>query len=195
MRTRSSVPSGHSCAARARCASAAAATASFARRNATKNASPCVSISCPSCATNAVRKIRWWSARAIPKRSPSCFNRRVGPSMSAKRKVIVPCGSSATGPECPTKLRGWLGSTHGGQKLVRDRGAAESQEQSALLEWLPLEPVRLDLGARYGEHLEHRARLTERSDELVPSVAVSRDALGERDELTDLVFQPQTELA
>ena len=48
MRTRSSVPCGHSCSARRRWAVTAVETASFARRKATKNESPCVSISWPS---------------------------------------------------------------------------------------------------------------------------------------------------
>src|SRR4029453_14952859 len=47
IRTRNSAPSGHSYSASARWPSTAAATASLARRKATKNESPCVSISWP----------------------------------------------------------------------------------------------------------------------------------------------------
>ena len=49
-------PSGHSWAASERWIATAASTASRALRKATKNESPCVSISSPPCATNASRR-------------------------------------------------------------------------------------------------------------------------------------------
>ena len=58
-------PSGHSWSRSARCASTAAATASRARGNEKKNASPCVSISVPPRAPNVSRTIRRWSRETL----------------------------------------------------------------------------------------------------------------------------------
>ena len=55
IRTRTSTPSGQRCDASARCALTAAAIASLARAKATKNASPSVWTSRPSCSSNAAR--------------------------------------------------------------------------------------------------------------------------------------------
>ena len=54
IRTRTSAPRGHSCSESARCPSTAARTASFARGNEKKNASPCVSTSWPAAASKAL---------------------------------------------------------------------------------------------------------------------------------------------
>src|SRR5436190_2384740 len=78
-------------------ASRAAASASEARANATKNASPCVSTSTPRCRTKASRSTRLCSANVCAYASPSSCNNHVEPSMSVKRNVTVPVGSSRTG--------------------------------------------------------------------------------------------------
>ena len=59
-------PSGQSCAASARCAATAASTASFGLRNATKNESPCVSISWPPASSKAPRRSRLCVASTSP---------------------------------------------------------------------------------------------------------------------------------
>src|SRR5919201_4054463 len=82
-------------------AALAAASASDARENATKNASPCVSTSTPLCCANASRNTRRCSASASAYASPSSCSSRVEPSMSVNRKVTVPEGSSATGVHHP----------------------------------------------------------------------------------------------
>ena len=79
------------------CAAAtAAAAAPAAVGNATKNASPCVSTSTPPCAANAVAQHPTvLSQRHLHSASgPSMCSSRVDPSMSVKRKVTVPLGSS-----------------------------------------------------------------------------------------------------
>jgi len=65
MRTRTAPPGVHDAVARARWLCTAAATAWVARRNTTKNASPCVLTSQPSYAVKAVRSsVRWVSSTA-----------------------------------------------------------------------------------------------------------------------------------
>ena len=88
-------PSGQACSASARWAATAASERRVRGAKAKKNASPCVSISA-SRASAASRRIRRCSASTSPYRSPSCLSSRVEPSMSVKRKVTVPLGSSAT---------------------------------------------------------------------------------------------------
>src|SRR4051812_19617920 len=78
-------------------ASRAAARAPDAVGNTAKKASPCVSTSIPPWRSNAERKARRCSASAAPYFSaPNSSRRRVDPSMSVKRKVTVPRGSSPT---------------------------------------------------------------------------------------------------
>lgn len=75
-------------------ASAAAATAWAARRNATKKASPCVSTSTPECLVNASRRALLCSPSRSAYRGPSSWRSLVDPSTSVKRRVTVPAGSS-----------------------------------------------------------------------------------------------------
>ena len=75
-------------------ASSAAATASVALVNTTKNASPCVSTSIPPCRANASLSARLCSARSSAYRAPCSWRSRVDPSTSVKRKVTVPPGRS-----------------------------------------------------------------------------------------------------
>ena len=79
---------------RASCASPAAASASFARPNATKNASPCVSTSTPPCRANASRNTRRCSSSTSAYASPNSCSNFVDPSTSVKRNVTVPEGRS-----------------------------------------------------------------------------------------------------
>ena len=98
--------------ASARWPSDAAATASDARAKATKNASPCVSTSTPSCSANAARSRRRCSCSASPYSSPSSCSSRVEPSTSVNNNVTTPVGRSrtiahdhgATPLRCPARL-------------------------------------------------------------------------------------------
>ena len=74
--------------------SSAAATASSARPKATKNASPCVSTSTPSCRPKTARSSLRWPASRSAYPSPRSCRSRVEPSMSVNRKVTVPDGRS-----------------------------------------------------------------------------------------------------
>jgi hypothetical protein len=85
---------GHGCVISASCPSTAARTASRALPKATKNESPCVSISRPPCAATAARSRRWCSASTSGYPSRSCLRSRVEPSMSVNRKVTAPLGRS-----------------------------------------------------------------------------------------------------
>ena len=90
-------PSGHACSRSARCAATAALTASRARGNEKKNASPCVSISVPPAAPNVSRTIRRWSRDSVPNASsPSSCRSFVDPSMSVNANVTVPAWSELT---------------------------------------------------------------------------------------------------
>ena len=82
----------------------AASTASGARANARRNASPCVSTSTPPSDTHASRTIRRWSSSATAYLSgPSSSSSRVDPSTSVNRNVTVPEGRSArTRGSCDT---------------------------------------------------------------------------------------------
>ena len=66
--------SGHGCASSASWPSTAARSASRALENATKKESPCVSTSCPPCATNASRNNSWWSAQHLPVAIPQLLD-------------------------------------------------------------------------------------------------------------------------
>ena len=76
----------------ARCAATAASTAERARANEKKNASPCVSISVPSCSPKVSRMIRRCAETTSPYASPSSCSSRVEPSMSVNTNVTVPLG-------------------------------------------------------------------------------------------------------
>src|SRR5919197_3709530 len=92
IRTRTSLASGHSCVASARCASIAVFAASSARRKAKRNESPWLWTSAPRRSCAAVRRIRRCAARRSPYLPPSLLRSCVEPSMSVKRKVTVPVG-------------------------------------------------------------------------------------------------------
>src|SRR6476646_5668997 len=94
IRTRSCSPSGHSTAVSWRCRSTAVATASAARSNAAKYASPCVSMTLPPLLAQASSISRPCSARRFPYSVPNARRSSVEPSMSVKRKVTVPRGRS-----------------------------------------------------------------------------------------------------
>jgi hypothetical protein len=81
-------------ATRASWASPAAATASVALVNATKNASPWVSTSIPVWRANASLSARRCSARSSAYFAPCSWRSLVAPSTSVKRNVTVPLGSS-----------------------------------------------------------------------------------------------------
>src|SRR3954452_10560429 len=98
MRTETSRPSGHSWSRSARCASTAADTASRARGNEKKNASPWVSISVPACAPKVSRTSWRCSPETRPyASSPSSCRSCVEPSMSVKTNVTVPPGKVLIG--------------------------------------------------------------------------------------------------
>jgi hypothetical protein len=88
------VPAGHGAAIRTRCASTAAPTARTAEENATAIPSPVVENSTPLWRANAARSV--WSCRTrdLAMAADSVSHSRVEPSMSVKRKVTVPAGSS-----------------------------------------------------------------------------------------------------
>ena len=89
------IPFGHVCGLprSARWSSSDAATASSGLENAMKNASPCVSTSKPSCLANEARSRRRCSPSS-PITVAELRRRRVDPSMSVKRNVTVPRGST-----------------------------------------------------------------------------------------------------
>ena len=62
---------------------------------ATKNESPCVSISCPPASSKAALSKRPWVDNTSAYRSRSFRSSTVEPSMSVKRKVRVPLGRSS----------------------------------------------------------------------------------------------------
>src|SRR5436190_9262848 len=97
MRTLTETPSGQSSSRSARCAATAPAAASRARVKEKKNASPCVSISCPPAEPSVSRRMLRSRPRTSEYRSPSSRSRAVDPSMSVNRNVTVPLGSKLTG--------------------------------------------------------------------------------------------------
>jgi hypothetical protein len=78
-----------------RCAATTARSALAARGNTTKNPSPAVLISRPSCSATAWRTILRCRRRTFEKSSPSCSSSRVDPSISLKSSVRVPVGSGS----------------------------------------------------------------------------------------------------
>ena len=91
------------------------------RAKATKNASPCVSTSTPSCLANASRSARRCSARRSAYAAPCSCSSRVEPSTSVKRKVTVPVGSP---PRSRRDHLGRRGECQGGRHRSRRMGRA-----------------------------------------------------------------------
>jgi hypothetical protein len=96
MRTRRETPSGQGWRRRRCWTEIAAVRASRAREKVARSESPWVSNSSSAISRMAVRRRCRSSVRTSAYRLPSCWSRRVDPSMSVKKKVTVLVGRLAT---------------------------------------------------------------------------------------------------